>query len=548
MSIRPRPSSSKSVRSRRREAYHRTKATADDSLRAALEDRLRFETLIADLSAHFVNLDSDLIDGAIQDAQRRLVEALDLDRSSLFQFSDDDATFVFTHYWSRPGFPPPPPMAHPIELFPWAVNQVLKGEMICFSSLNEIPPDGPDRENMARIGTKSNVTVPLIVSGRVIGALAFGAMREERQWPPEVINRLSVVGQLFANALARKRTETELRRVLAENAQLRDRLTGENVYLRSEMKARRGMREVTGESRAVRRVLEQIEQVAPASATVLLLGETGTGKELIATAIHERSPRAGRAMVRVNCAAIPATLIESELFGREKGAYTGATSRQIGRFEVADESTIFLDEVGELPADVQVKLLRVLQERQIERLGSSRPIDINVRVIAATNRDLEKAVAEKAFREDLYYRLNVFPIMVPPLRERPEDIPMLAWSFVDEFAKALGKRIESIPKDQLLTLQRYTWPGNVRELRNVIERAVIVSTGPRLIVEPPRTRPTATRRSTRLADVERDHIRAVLERAGWRVRGRGGAADLLGLKPSTLEGRMAKLQIVRPQR
>ena len=523
-------------------------ATADDSLRAALEDRLRFETLIADLSAHFVNLDSDLIDGAIQDAQRRLVEALDLDRSSLFQFSDDDATLVFTHYWSRPGFPPPPPMAHPIELFPWAVNQILKGEMICFSSLNEIPPDGPDRENMARIGTKSNVTVPLIVSGRVIGALAFGAMREERRWPPEVINRLSVVGQLFANALARKRTETELRRVLAENAQLRDRLTGENVYLRSEMKARRGMREVTGESRAVRRVLEQIEQVAPASATVLLLGETGTGKELIATAIHERSPRAGRAMVRVNCAAIPATLIESELFGREKGAYTGATSRQIGRFEVADESTIFLDEVGELPADVQVKLLRVLQERQIERLGSSRPVDINVRVIAATNRDLEKAVAEKAFREDLYYRLNVFPIMVPPLRERPEDIPMLAWSFVDEFAKALGKRIESIPKDQLLTLQRYTWPGNVRELRNVIERAVIVSTGPRLIVEPPRTRPTATRRSTRLADVERDHIRAVLERAGWRVRGRGGAADLLGLKPSTLEGRMAKLQIVRPQR
>ena len=522
-------------------------AKTDDPLRAELEDRLRFERLIADLSAEFVNLDTDLIDGAIQDAQRRIVEALDLDRSTLFQFSDDDAELLFTHYWSRPGLPPPPLMPSPTGLFPWAVNKILKGEMVCFSSVNELPPEGPDRENIVSIGTKSNVTVPLIVSGRVVGAVAFGAMREERQWTPDLINRLSAVGQVFANALARKRAEAELRRVLAENAHLRDRLTGENIYLQHEMKARHGPRDITGSSPAVRRVLQQIDQVAPAAATVLLLGETGTGKELIAAAIHERSPRAGRPMVRVNCAAIPVALIESELFGREKGAYTGATSRQIGRFEVADGSTIFLDEVGELPGDVQVKLLRVLQERQIERLGSSRPIDIDVRVIAATNRDLERAVADRTFREDLYYRLNVFPITVPPLRERPEDIPTLAWSFVNEFAKALGKRIESIPKEQLLTLQRYAWPGNVRELRNVIERAVIVSTGPRLIVEPPRTRATATRRSLRLADVEREHIQAVLEKTGWRVRGTAGAAELLGLKPSTLEGRMAKLEIHRPQ-
>jgi len=239
-------------------------------------------------------------------------------------------------------------------------------------------------------------------------------------------------------------------------------------------------------------------------------------------------------------------LIESELFGREKGAYTGATTRQIGRFEVADDSTLFLDEVGELAGDLQVKLLRVLQERQIERLGSSRPIDINVRLIAASNRDLERAVADGTFREDLYYRLNVFPITVPPLRERPEDIPVLAWAFAVEFGKALGKRIESIPKEQVRALQRYAWPGNVRELRNVIERAVIVSTGPRLLVEPPRARLNATPRHVRLADLERAHIRAVLEEAGWRVRGSGGAAELLGLKPSTLEGRMAKLEISRP--
>jgi transcriptional regulator with GAF, ATPase, and Fis domain len=522
-------------------------AQTDDRLRAALEDRLRFETLITDLSARFVNLDPDLIDGAIQDAQRLLVDALDLDRSSLFQFSDDRAGLTFTHYWSRPGFPPPPMNANPAELFPWATAQILKGEMISFSSVNELPPDVPDRENMVRIGTKSNVTLPLVASGRVVGALTFASMRAERPWPAEIINRLSVVGQVFANALARKLTETELRRVLAENARLRDRLTSENVYLRSEAKARRGSREITGESLAMRRVQEQIEQVAPTGSTVLLFGETGTGKELIAAAIHDRSPRAGRAMVRVNCAAIPAGLIESELFGREKGAYTGATTRQIGRFEVADDSTIFLDEVGELPGDVQVKLLRVLEERQIERLGSSRPVDISVRVIAATNRDLERAVADRTFREDLYYRLNVFPITVPPLRERLEDIPILTWSFVKEFAKALGKRIESISKEQILALQRYGWPGNVRELRNVIERAVIVSTGPRLVVEPPRARLGTTRRSVRLAEVERDHIRAVLERAGWRVRGRGGAAELLGLKPSTLEGRMTKLEIRRPR-
>jgi transcriptional regulator with GAF, ATPase, and Fis domain len=521
-------------------------APAEDSLRAALEDRLRFETLIADLSAQFVNLDSDLIDGAIQDAQRRIVEALDLDRSSLFQFSEDEAELVFTHYWSRPGFPAPPLTTHPTTLFPWATGRILKGEMICFSSVTELPPDVADRENMMRIGTKSNVTVPLIVSGRVVGALAFGAMRAERPWPADVLNRLCLVGQVFANALARKLTETELRRVLAENARLRDRLTSENAYLRNEAKTRRGSREISGENPVMRQVQEQIEQVAPTGATVLLLGETGTGKELIASAIHDRSPRAGRPMVRVNCAAIPESLIESELFGREKGAYTGATTRQIGRFEVAEDSTIFLDEVGELPAEVQVKLLRVLQERQIERLGSSRPIDISVRVIAATNRDLELAIAEGKFREDLYYRLNVFPINVPPLRERPEDIPTLAWSFVQEFSKALGKRIESIPKEQIVVLQRYPWPGNVRELRNVIERAVIVSTGPRLVVEPPRTRLGAPRRSVRLAEVERDHIRAVLEKAGWRVRGHGGAAELLGLKPSTLEGRMTKLEIRRP--
>jgi formate hydrogenlyase transcriptional activator len=253
-------------------------------------------------------------------------------------------------------------------------------------------------------------------------------------------------------------------------------------------------------------------------------------------------------MVRVNCAAIPSALFESELFGREKGAYTGALSRQAGRFEVADKSTLFLDEIGDLPLEMQVKLLRVLQERQIERLGSSKPINVDVRIVAATNRELEKGVAQGTFREDLYYRLNVFPIRTPPLRERPDDIPMLVWSFVDEFSKTFGKQIKSVPKDNMLALQRYQWPGNVRELRNVVERAVIIATGRHLTIDLPKPSAPARARhaSIALVDIERDHIIAVLERVKWRVRGTAGAADLLGMKPSTLESRMAKLGIQRP--
>jgi len=252
-------------------------------------------------------------------------------------------------------------------------------------------------------------------------------------------------------------------------------------------------------------------------------------------------------MVTVNCGAIPATLVESELFGREKGAFTGALARQIGRFELAQDSTIFLDEVGELPLEAQVKLLRVLQERVIERLGGGQPVKVNVRIIAATNRDLEKAIADRAFREDLYYRLNVFPITIPPLRERAEDIPALVWMFVEEYSVAFRKPINSIAKESLSELQRYPWPGNVRELRNVIERAVIVTKGPRLVVDVPRTTSaTVTASSTRLIDVEAEQIRVVLERAGWRVRGAGGAAELLGMNPNTLDSRMIKLGIKRP--
>jgi transcriptional regulator with GAF, ATPase, and Fis domain len=316
-------------------------------LRAALEERVRFEQLIGDLSSHFVSLAPDEVDAAIEDAQRRVVEALDLDRSSLFQL-DAEGSLCFTHAWWRPEFPPPPTNKLIAESLPWCLAILMRGETICFSSLDEVPGDTPDRATLIATGVKSNVSFPLMVGGRLIGALAFGALRAECEWPKEIVSRLKLLALVFANALARKQADLDLRKALDENARLRDQLVEENVYLQHEVKVLHGASPITGQSAAIRNVLAQVDQVAPTTATVLLLGETGTGKELIATAIHDRSPRSGRAMVRVNCAAIPAALLESELFGREKGAYTGALARQTGRFELADGSTIFLDEIGEL--------------------------------------------------------------------------------------------------------------------------------------------------------------------------------------------------------
>jgi transcriptional regulator with GAF, ATPase, and Fis domain len=303
---------------------------------------------------------------------------------------------------------------------------------------------------------------------------------------------------------------------------------------------------LVGESAALCRVRDLADEVAVTDATVLILGETGTGKELFATYIHEGSARRARPMVRVNCAAVPETLLESELFGRERGAFTGASDRQVGRFELADRSTIFLDEIGDLPGNAQVKLLRVLEERQIERLGNPKPIRVDTRIIAATHRDLEAAVPGGSFREDLFYRLNVFPIRLPSLRERVEDIPLLVWRYVSEFSATFGKKIETITSQTMAALQRYPWPGNVRELRNVVERAMIKSRGGELPIELPRPVLSSVNRSERLVDVETEHMRQVLDITRWRIRGANGAADRLGLRPTTLESRMAKLGLRRP--
>ncbi len=354
----------------------------------------------------------------------------------------------------------------------------------------------------------------------------------------------------MANALLRAQALESLQTAYTEVKQLRDQLERENVYLRKETAHGTGTDLIVGRSPAIRHALTLAEQVAATPSTVLLVGETGTGKERFASFIHNASPRHARHMVRINCSAIPSALIESELFGREKGAYTGALSKQIGRFELAHGSTLFLDEIGDLPLEVQAKLLRVLQERTIERLGSATPIAVDVRIIAATNRDLEAAVRDGTFRSDLYYRLNVFPIIIPPLRERPEDIPVLIETLVDELSPVMRKRFDSIERASMEALVQYRWPGNVRELRNILERAIIVATGRSLTVAQPHSisstsvAPAAS--SDTLVDLEREHIIRVLEQTGWRVRGKGAAADLLGLKPTTLEARMVRLSIHRP--
>jgi len=427
------------------------------------------------------------------------------------------------------------------ELFHFAPEEELDYE----SFLNAIHPE--DREAVRQAVEQALQTrVELRVEYRIV--LPDGSFRWISTHGSSLCDPSGEPDRLTGVSLdvtERKQAEGQLRRTLDEVRQLRDELRHQNVYLQQEVRLLHGHTRIVGQSQALKRVLAQIEQVAPTGSTVLLLGETGTGKELIASALHELSPRRGHPMVRVNCPAIPTSLIESELFGREKGAYTGALSKQIGRFELANGSTLFLDEIGDLPPDVQVKLLRVLQEKQIERLGNPRSIPVDVRIIAATNHDLEKAVREGRFRQDLYYRLNVFPITVPPLRERPEDIPALVSALVGEFGTALGKNIESVAKESMDALRRYHWPGNVRELRNVIERAMIVAKGPKLWIEPPgKSAATSTPRLT-MEEVDREHIHRVLEMTGWRVRGRNGAAEILGVKPTTLNSRMAKLGIHR---
>jgi formate hydrogenlyase transcriptional activator len=359
-----------------------------------------------------------------------------------------------------------------------------------------------------------------------------------------------LVAASIRDVSARKKTETELRDALAKVDRLQHRLQMENRYLREEIQTVYGFDEFVGKSDVLKLVLEKIEQVAKADATVLILGETGTGKELVARAIHEHSDRKDHPLVKVNCAALPSSLIESELFGHEKGAFTGASQQAIGRFELASGGTIFLDEIGDLDLDVQTKLLRVLQEGQFERVGSGKTLSADLRVIAATNRDLRGAMQQGRFRADLYFRLSVFPIEVPPLRARREDIPLLVWHFVAKKQARLGKRIDTISQETMDRLVEYPWPGNIRELENVVERSMILSPSTTLVAEsllvPVEMRASVpVAKSAGIEDLMRGHILGVLGDCRWRIKGAGAAADRLGMNPSTLRYRMKKLGIRR---
>ena len=390
---------------------------------------------------------------------------------------------------------------------------------------------------------RSVCALPLVSRARVLGVLELVRSRDLPFTHAEIDFLMPVTNQI---AIA---TENAL--VCRRVTELENQLARERVYINDEIPSERGFDEIIGRSAAIRAVLRNIEAVAPTDSTVLICGETGTGKELIARAIHERSPRHANVFVKLNCAAIPTGLLESELFGHERGAFTGAVTQRIGRFELANHGSVFLDEIGEIALELQPKLLRVLQEREFERLGSTRTLTTNGRLIAATNRDLASCVEERAFRADLFYRLNVFPIQVPPLRERPEDIPLLVRHFVQHYARRMNRAIETIPSETMEKLVSHTWPGNIRELQNLIEHSVILSAGPVLLVPlaglhcAGTPSPASPKRQT-LLEAERGHILDTLKETRWLVSGPRGAAVRLGMNRSTLQFRMKKLGIVRP--
>ena len=475
--------------------------------------------------------------------QRKVCDALGLHRSVFLELAMGDHIFTATHSWSAAGVSKQHPAIVKDE-YALVTDAILKGETVFFSCPDDVPEVATLlKRHIREYGITSILIVPLKVGESIIGEMTWESHGIRRDWPKPLVNRLELVSGVFSNALSRKRSEEALQRSITEIKKLQDQLEAENRYLLNEIKLEHKHHKIIGESAAIRRVLGQVEAVVDTGSTVLLLGETGTGKELVANAIHDLSPRKDRLMVKVNCAALPSALIESELFGHEKGAYTGALSRKLGRFEVANGSTLFLDEIGDLPLELQAKLLRVLQEGQFERVGGSQTITVDVRVVTATNVDLAALVRERQFRKDLYFRLNVFPITIPPLRDRAEDIPQLVKIFIEHFSLVMKKKVDSISSRSLEALRKYAWPGNVRELRNLIERAMIVSRDGRIDIEPPDAVMAADSTIDAMDSLQRKHILYALEKTQGRIHGDKGAAKLLGMNPSTLRARMQRLGI-----
>jgi transcriptional regulator with GAF, ATPase, and Fis domain len=510
---------------------------ADAALSPPASEPRQFERLIATLSSTVTALQGAEAAPVLAQTLRQIALTLGVDRATLIELSHEGG-IRSCHSRARLG-PADDADAEPRQ-WSWLVEQLRQGggEALTCAESRSLP------------WHLSTHAVPVVFDGRCIAALVLGRSQRDRGWPPALQERARLVTEIIGSALRRIRQEAALQESLAEIDRLNQRLAAENACLREEIKTFHDFDEIIGESEVMRVALERLRQVAPLNCSVLLAGETGTGKELFARALHDRSRRRHSALVRVNCAALPPTLIETELFGHEKGAFTGAVSLRQGRFELANGGTMFLDEVGDLQYDMQGKLLRVLQEGEFERVGSSRTRRVDVRVVAATHHHLEQAVAEGRFRADLFYRLGVFPIQVPPLRERREDIPSLVWFFLDRHQREFGRRISRIPSHVMSALQDHHWPGNVRELENVVERAMIRSTDETLQLDGPfaNTSPELARSAPEsLDDVQRSHIEHTLRQCNWRINGVGNAAERLGIHPNTLRFRMKKLGIQMPR-
>ena len=520
------------------------------------EKLLQFEQLLFEISATYINIPGEKIEEVVKGDLGRIGRFLGADFCCFF-FLDEDmrrATFDAPFAWWPEEFNELAAEIGMSEKIPEYVDQYafersLEGKVIKLNRIDELPEEAEHvREAFRKLGAKSVLSVPISVSGRVVGGFLVSTMYSHRTWPDELIPRLRLVGEVFANSIVRKGREDSLRAALDEIKGLKAKIEADYHFLREEVDLGLDLRGVIGKSDAIRQILTQVKQVAPTNVTVLILGETGTGKGLIARVLHNASKRSDRPFMQVNCAALAPTLIESEFFGHEKGAFTGAQSRRIGWFERAGGTTLFLDEIGELSLELQAKLLRILQDGEFERVGGSHTVKTDVRIIAATNRDLEKEVEAGRFRQDLWYRLSVFPISIPPLRDRPGDIPLFVDAFVEKFSKHMGKNFDRISRKSIEMLRGYSWPGNIRELENLIERAVITSTADRLAIPLPQepVRKKVQVKKT-LEDHEKDHIMEALEETYWKIQGPMGAAAFLGLNPSTLRGRMRKLGIRRPR-
>jgi formate hydrogenlyase transcriptional activator len=531
-----------------------------------LEDLTQFERLLFELSAKYINMPFGEIESSAKNDFGRLAGLLGGDSCNFHLFDEEKQDWMTlldsserTFLWVRrkkfaeqlKNFRDRPDFGEKME---YMFKQWDKGKYATAPSHQRSKKAEKMEQFVFSNGIDSFASVPILASGLRIGAITITTFGRQVFWPDNIMARIRLFGEILANALMRKRSEESLRAALADVKRLKDQIEADYIYLTEEINLEQGFSEVVGISQALRQILVKVKQVAPTNATVLLTGETGTGKGVIARAIHNASGRNNRPLIQVNCAALAPGLIESELFGHEKGAFTGAVVRKIGRFELADGTTLFLDEIGDLPLDLQAKLLRVLQEGEFERVGGTPTLKTDVRIIAATNKDLQKEADEGRFRSDLWYRLSVFPIHVPPLRERRDDIPALISYFVNKYEKRVGKRFNTISRKMVSAAQGYSWPGNIRELENLVERAVITSPDGNLRFELPSSsynkessgKKDFFNEKEKLWGLEREFFLDALSKTCWKIEGMDGAASIMGFKPSTFRAHMKKLGIRRP--